>query len=100
MMVNDALFKLNLNAGFVLKPSFLRGNPTFDLNNSQTWPEAKQLTMKILSGRQMQRGSERVDPKVKVSSTLNNFIRIFCGKYKSNFKVDRHIVMDAFLTYR
>ena len=79
MMVNDALFKLNSNAGFVLKPSFLRGNPTFDLNSSHTWPEAKQLNMTILSGRQMQRGSERVDPKVKVSFIQSNFIGIFWG---------------------
>lgn len=65
MLLNDALFRLNKSAGFVLKPDLLRNN--FDLNDKSTWSEKKVLNMKILSGSFLQRGSEKVDPKVQVT---------------------------------
>ena len=65
MLLNDALFRLNKSAGFVLKPDLLRKN--FDLNNRSTWSEPKVLKMKILSGSFLQRGSEKVDPKIQVT---------------------------------
>ena len=65
MLLNEALFRLNKSAGFVLKPDLLRNS--FDLNDKSTWSESKVLNMTILSGSFLQRGSEKVDPKVQVT---------------------------------
>ncbi|CAG5108719.1 Oidioi.mRNA.OKI2018_I69.chr1.g3922.t2.cds [Oikopleura dioica] len=77
MLINQARFKQNQGAGYVLKPEFLREdalrNNNFDINDTSTFPRSQPFSykIKIISGCQLPKPKqsnkgEVVDPYVKI----------------------------------